>query len=81
MEQRNLAARLHMLRLRAGKTQNEVAGAIHCSRQTYSNYERGTRLPDVITLVALADYYQVTTDYLLRDSADPDVPSCINRKK
>ena len=34
-------------------------------RTTYSNYESGNRQPDNETLKKLADFYEVTVDYLL----------------
>ncbi|MER3120759.1 helix-turn-helix transcriptional regulator [Bacillus altitudinis] len=35
-------------------------------RATYANYERGYRQPDYDTLIKIADFFEVTTDYLLR---------------
>lgn len=35
------------------------------SRGLLSNYEQGSREPDYDTLILLADYYEVSTDYLL----------------
>lgn len=48
-----------------GKTQQEVATAIGKSRQTVSYYANGEAAPDYETIIRLADYFQVTTDYLL----------------
>lgn len=33
--------------------------------RTYQNYEGGQREPNFSTLIALADFFDVTTDYLL----------------
>ena len=46
-------------------TQKEVATYLGVSQQTYSNYENGVREIPTNTVVALARYYQVSTDYLL----------------
>lgn len=46
-------------------TQREVAAYLGVSQQTYSNYENGVREIPTNTVVALARYYQVSTDYLL----------------
>ena len=48
--------------------QKVVAKYLNVSQQTYSNYERGRREIPVWVIVALAQYYKVSTDYLL--SAD-----------
>lgn len=47
--------------------QEEVAKNIGVGRTTYAMYEQDKRQPDYETLIKLADYYEVTTDYLLRD--------------
>lgn len=46
-------------------TQKELADAMNVSIGTISNYETGRHLPDLDTLVWLADNFDVTTDYLL----------------
>lgn len=57
--------RLKELRKHAGKTQLEVANALGISRQAYSNYESEAREPDYETLLRIADYFEVSTDYIL----------------
>lgn len=42
-----------------------MAEMLEVARTTYANYEQGTREPDNKTLNKLADYFQVSTDYLL----------------
>ncbi|KIN29806.1 MULTISPECIES: helix-turn-helix domain-containing protein [Bacillus] len=46
--------------------QEEVAKNIGVGRTTYAMYEQDKRQPDYETLIKLADYYEVTTDFLLR---------------
>lgn len=46
-------------------TQREFANTIHVSVSTISNYEQGVHFPDIDKLMEIADYFQVTTDYLL----------------
>ena len=46
-------------------TQREVAAYLGVSQQTYSNYENGVREIPTNTVVALARFYKVSTDYLL----------------
>ena len=57
--------RLRDLREDRDLTQEEIAGVLGTSQTMYARYERGaTELP-IRHLVALADFYQVSTDYLL----------------
>lgn len=46
-------------------SQNDVAGCIGLSQQSYSHYETGVREPDIATIVKLAKFYDVSADYLL----------------
>ena len=57
--------KLKELRVKKGVTQNEVAIAVGCSKSTYPKYEREEREPDITTLCRLADYFEVTVDYLI----------------
>ena len=45
--------------------QKELAAYLTLSTGTISNYENGVHFPDLRTLCKLADYFDVTTDYLL----------------
>ena len=57
--------RLRDLREDRDLTQKQLSEFLHCSQQVYSNYELGQRdIPNQI-LVALADFYDTTTDYIL----------------
>ena len=46
-------------------TQKQLAKILNCSQQVYSNYELGQRDIPTAILIKLADYYNVTTDYIL----------------
>ena len=59
------AERMKELRLEKKMTQAEVAKAIGLSTTAYCNYEYGQRDPQTATLVALAQLYHVSADYLL----------------
>ena len=48
-----------------GLTQKERGDILCVSSGTISNYENGVHLPDVDKVIALANYFHVTTDYLL----------------
>jgi len=64
------------LRLDKKMTQKELAQVLHVSIGTISNYEKGAHFPDIEKLINLADFFGVTTDYLLGRSKynlSPDV--------
>lgn len=61
-------------------TQKEIADYLHIKQNTYSQYESGKRQLPIEALIALANYYHVTTDYLLGVSDIPN-PYRDNRKK
>lgn len=62
---------LKVLRSKAGKTQQEMADALSIDRITYHRYETGQREPTLATLKKIAEYFSVTTDYLLDLTDDP----------
>ncbi len=57
---------LAMLRKEKGFLQKDVADYLHLTVATVSNYEKNVRMPNLETLVKLADLYDVSTDYLLQ---------------
>lgn len=57
--------------LRGKITQEEVAEKIGVSRARYSHYENSRSEPDTEILNKLADYFKVSTDYLLGRTDDP----------
>ena len=63
---RGVAYTAHLGELIAELRQQKELGDILCvSSGTISNYENGVHLPDVDKVIALANYFHVTTDYLL----------------
>ncbi len=46
-------------------TQSTIARVLNCSQQVYSNYELGQRDIPTDILIKLANFYEVSTDYLL----------------
>ena len=47
------------------KTQQELADFLHVKQTTYSKYELGKVNISIETLIELANYYDVTLDYLV----------------
>lgn len=60
-------------KLRGKRTQEEIASKIGVSRARYSHYENGRSEPDMEILQKMADYFAVSTDYLLGWTYDPKV--------
>lgn len=67
----NLSIILRHLRTQKGIYQKELAAHLKVSIGTVSNYEQGIHAPDLDTLVKIADYYDVSVDYLLGRTACP----------
>ena len=63
--------RLNQLRDKRGVSQAAVSKEIGVSRYTIYSYEKGKTEPTLDGLVTLADYFDVTTDYLLGRTDTP----------
>lgn len=67
VDEQNVLLRTRLVELRKEKGLSQVALAkelgVDCS--TIAKYETGDRLPDLVMLCKLADYFNVTTDYLV----------------
>ena len=66
-----LGQRLKDLRKQKKVGQKEVAELLGVSLRSYQFYESGEYDPSLPNLVILADYFQVSTDYLLGRSDEP----------
>lgn len=63
--------RLYSLRKGRGVSQEELANVVGVSRQAVQKWESGTSTPDIQNLSALADYFGVSLDYLVRGTETP----------
>ena len=63
--------RLVSLRKERKLTQKELARELDLSEVGIQNYEGGRRKPAFAVLIALADYFDVSLDYLVGRSDDP----------
>ena len=63
--------RLKCLRERRGDTLAEVAAALSVSRQSIHQWEKTETFPNADKLAALADYLDVSVDYLLGRTDNP----------
>lgn len=57
--------RLRELREERQLKQKEIAKLLNITQQQYSEYELGTRIIPLKKLIILADFYNVSIDYLL----------------
>ncbi|MBR5219379.1 MAG: helix-turn-helix transcriptional regulator, partial [Clostridia bacterium] len=64
MKEINLANNIADLRKKKGVTQEELAHALNISPQAVSKWETNTSQPDTQTLPLIADYFDVSIDYL-----------------
>ena len=64
-------------RKKAGLTQAGLAAKLNYSDKAVSKWERGESIPDVLTLVAMAEQFEISVNDLLTDpNALPDGDSC-----
>ena len=63
--------RIRDLRDDADLTQTQMAEILKISQATYSRYENGTLDLPTATLIALADFHNVSVDYLLDRTDEP----------
>ena len=67
-----LSERLIQLKNDRSLLQKDIAYDNGISLRAYQYYERGERKPDSDTLSKLADYFEVSTDYLLGRTDNPE---------
>ena len=63
--------RIENLRIDNDLTQQQVADILHCQREVYRRYEKGIRELPLSYAIILADFYNVTLDYLVGRSHEP----------
>lgn len=57
--------RIQDLRTDADLSQRELSEILHISQRSYSHYETGSRNIPVEMLIRLANYYEISLDYLI----------------
>ena len=68
-----LGRKLRLLRERAGLSQTDLAPLIGLSERSkgyISAIESGKKIPPAVMIVRIAQYFNVSTDYLLRDDIE-----------
>lgn len=69
----DLSAQFKKIRKEKNLTQKQVAVGVGISEQAYQRYEYGRIVPSALMLIALADYFDVSLDYLVGRSDKPEV--------
>ena len=64
---------LKKLRLKKKKTQLNVQLETGIEQALLSKYESGKRIPPTETLIILADYYNVSIDYIMGRTNNPEI--------
>lgn len=67
-----LADKIAELRKKNGWSQEELAGQLGVSRQSVSKWESASSIPDLDKILKLSSIFGVSTDYLLKDSNEPE---------
>lgn len=65
--------RLATLQVQQNHLKKDIAKAVNISIMGYYRYERGEREPSMSTLIALAEYFNVSIDYLVGRTDTPEV--------
>lgn len=66
----NLAEKIMTLRKKRGWSQEELAMQLNISRQSVSKWESGASIPDLDKILKLSEIFDVTTDYLLKETEE-----------
>lgn len=64
----NFAEKLLNLRTQYGYSQEALAEKLNVSRQAISKWELGTTLPETDKVITISNFFEVSTDYLLKDN-------------
>ncbi len=64
--------RLKQLRKAKGISQLKLAMDLNMNQNSISRYENGIREADYVTLIKFADYFNVSIDYLLERTDNPN---------
>ncbi len=64
----NLSNKIYEMRKAQGLSQEQLAEKLGVSRQSVSKWESGEAVPEVERLITMSRIFNVTTDYLLKES-------------
>lgn len=67
-----LRCRLDFLRKKNSLTTSEVAEQVAIPLEVYNHYEEGKACPNLVELLFIADFYDVSVDYLIGRTENPE---------
>ena len=70
---RGVCMNLKKVRKEKGISQLKLAMELNMSQNTISRYETGEREPGINELVKIADYFNISIDYLLERTQNPHI--------
>ena len=74
-----LNQRIRLLRRARNMSQVELAHRLGVTKQSVSNWENDNIMPSIEMLIRIADFFHVSTDYLLgRDVQEPAAPQMLD---
>lgn len=77
-----IGERIQYLREEKKLTQEELAKALKMSKSSLASYEQNARKPSVDTVIELAKFFNVTSDYILELTNKPiDLKTILNKEK
>lgn len=65
--------RLKEIRKSRGISQLKMAMDLNTNQNTISRYETGEREPGIVELIKIADYFNISVDYLLERTDNPNI--------
>lgn len=65
--------RLKEIRKSKGISQLKMAMDLNTNQNTISRYETGEREPGIVELIKIADYFNISVDYLLERTDNPNI--------
>jgi len=69
----SFAERIKALRRERSMTQDALGQIIGVKRDSIYTYEKGLNYPEVRNLIILADYFEVSIDYLVGRTDNPEI--------
>lgn len=64
-----LGERLQKIRSDNNLTQDELAGMLHVTRQTVSNWEHEKSYPDLESLIKISEHFNISVDMMLKEDS------------
>lgn len=68
-----IGKRLKELRMIKGKTQKQMGEFLGVSESQYQQYEYNIRTPELKRIIIIADFFDISIDYLLNRTEKPNI--------